>query len=78
MGLAVTALNAYAFDFFRSYADAAVNALHVMAGVGQVGAALILSLFRDLGFWWGGAAHGWGARRWDDSLSIAVVVASLD
>ncbi len=52
-GLTITALNAYAFDLFRTHADAAVTALHVMAGIGQAAAALGLSFFRDAGFWWG-------------------------
>ena len=34
-------------------ADAAVTALHVLTGLGQVGSSLILGFFRGLGFWWG-------------------------
>lgn len=52
-GLTITALNAYAFDLFRARADAAVTALHVLAGIGQTGASLVLNLFRTMGFWWG-------------------------
>jgi MFS family permease len=52
-GLCISALNAFAFDLFTRRADSAVTALHLMVGLGQVGAALILSLFVMLGFWWG-------------------------
>lgn len=52
-GLGISALNAYAFDLFRSRANAAVTALHVLAGVGQFSAPLILAQFVGLGFWWG-------------------------
>ncbi|MCB0170879.1 MAG: MFS transporter [Anaerolineae bacterium] len=52
-GFAVSALNAFAFDLFRDKADAAVTGLHVLTGLGQVGAALILGVFVGLGFWWG-------------------------
>lgn len=52
-GFTITALNAYAFDLFPGREDSAVTALHVMTGVGQVGAALILSLFLGLDLWWG-------------------------
>ncbi|MCB0210337.1 MAG: MFS transporter [Anaerolineae bacterium] len=52
-GFAVSALNAYAFDLFRDRADAAVTGLHVLTGLGQVGAALTLAFFNGLGVWWG-------------------------
>lgn len=52
-GLTITALNAYAFDLFRAHADAAVTALHVLTGSGQAASPLLLTLFRDLGLWWG-------------------------
>ena len=52
-GFALSALNAYAFDLFRDKADAAVTGLHVLTGLGQVGAALTLGFFSGLGLWWG-------------------------
>lgn len=52
-GFAITSLNALVFDRFRATSDTAVTALHVCAGVGQVGAALLLGLFIGLGAWWG-------------------------
>ncbi|MCB0163817.1 MAG: MFS transporter [Anaerolineae bacterium] len=52
-GFAVSALNAFAFDLFQDKADAAVTGLHVLTGLGQVGASLILGAFVGLGFWWG-------------------------
>lgn len=52
-GFAISALNAYAFDLFQEKADAAVTGLHVLTGLGQVGASLILGFFTGLGLWWG-------------------------
>ncbi len=52
-GFTLSALNAYAFDLFPQRADAAVTGLHVLTGLGQVGASLILGLFLGLGAWWG-------------------------
>ncbi|MEL7234741.1 MAG: MFS transporter, partial [Chloroflexota bacterium] len=52
-GFTISALNAYAFDLFPGKEDSAVTAIHVMTGTGQVGAALILSLFVGTGQWWG-------------------------
>lgn len=52
-GLTLTALNAYAFDLFPRRSDAAVTGLHVLTGLGQGGASLVLALFLSLGFWWG-------------------------
>ena len=52
-GLALTALNAYAIDLFPRRADTAVAMLHVLTGLGQVGAAVLLSLFLRVGAWWG-------------------------
>ncbi|MCG8351804.1 MAG: MFS transporter [Chloroflexales bacterium] len=65
-GLGITALNAYAFDLFPGREDAAIVGIHVMTGIGQIGAALLLSLFTG-----GGAniAAWWGAP-----LSVAIIV----
>ncbi|MBI4320191.1 MAG: MFS transporter [Chloroflexi bacterium] len=52
-GLTITALNTYAFDLFRDRPDAAVTGLHVLTGIGQVLASIILGLFLGLGSWWG-------------------------
>ena len=52
-GFTISALNAYAFDLFPGKEDSAVTAIHVMTGLGQVGAALILSMFVGLNRWWG-------------------------
>ena len=64
-GFTLSALNAYAFDLFRDRADAAVTALHVMTGLGQVGASLILNAFIGFGAWWGGP------------LAVAVALAAM-
>lgn len=64
-GLTITALNAYAFDLFPGRGDAAVTALHVLTGLGQVGAALVLGAFVELGVWWGAP------------LSVALAVAVM-
>ncbi|MCB0192017.1 MAG: MFS transporter [Anaerolineae bacterium] len=64
-GFTISALNAYAFDLFPGKEDSAVTAVHVMTGIGQVGAALILSLFMGLNIWWGAP------------LTIAVTVAVM-
>lgn len=53
VGFSVTALNAYGFDLFRNHADAAVAGIHVVVGVGQMGAPLVFTLFLSMGFWWG-------------------------
>lgn len=52
-GFTITALNAYAFELFPAREDAAVMGLHVLTGLGQVGAPQALGLFTGLGFWWG-------------------------
>lgn len=52
-GFSITALNAFAFDLFPGREDSAVTAMHVMTGIGQVGAALILALFMTIEAWWG-------------------------
>ncbi len=52
-GFTLSALNTYAFDLFPDRADAAVTGLHVLTGMGQVGASLVLNLFLGLGMWWG-------------------------
>jgi fucose permease len=56
-GLTITALNAYAFDLFPGKEDSAVTGIHVLTGIGQVGAALLLSVFTGGGqnpsAWWG-------------------------
>ncbi|NDJ78000.1 MAG: multidrug effflux MFS transporter, partial [Chloroflexi bacterium] len=52
-GFSISALNAYAFDLFPGREDSAVTAVHVMTGTGQVGAAMILSVFVGLDAWWG-------------------------
>lgn len=52
-GFTITALNAYAFDLFPGQEDSAVTAIHILTGTGQVGAALILSLFLGFDAWWG-------------------------
>jgi fucose permease len=64
-GFTISALNAFAFDLFPGKEDSAVTAVHVMTGTGQVGAALILSLFVGLNLWWGAP------------LTIAVAVALM-
>lgn len=55
--LTITALNAYAFDLFRGQENAAITGIHVMAGIGQFSAALLLSLVTQGGVyperWWG-------------------------
>lgn len=48
-GFTISALNAFAFDLFPGNEDSAVTAIHVMTGIGQVCAALLLGLFLGLG-----------------------------
>lgn len=52
-GFTITALNAFAFELFPGREDSAVTALHVLTGLGQVGASFVLSVFLMIGFWWG-------------------------
>ena len=52
-GFSLSALNAYAFNLFPGKEDSAVTGLHVLTGVGQAGAALMLKIFLDYGLWWG-------------------------
>jgi len=52
-GFAISALNTLALELFPARRDAAVTGLHVLIGLGQVGAALILAGFVGLGIWWG-------------------------
>lgn len=61
----ITALNAFAFDLFPGREDSAVTALHVCTGLGQVGAALVLSLFIGFGAWAGAP------------IAIAVAIAAM-
>lgn len=68
-GLTITALNAYAVDLFPGKENSAVTAAHIMTGLGQVGAALILSFFtaggEKIDSWWGAP------------LTVALVVVGL-
>lgn len=52
-GFTITALNAYAFELFPGREDSAVAGLHVLTGLGQVGASFVLGLFLMAGIWWG-------------------------
>lgn len=52
-GFTISSLNTYAVDLFPKRSDSAVTALHVMGGTGQVGSALLLSIFLELNAWWG-------------------------
>ena len=52
-GFTISALNAYAFDLFPNKSDSAVTAIHIMTGMGQIGAALLLNAFSAVSFWWG-------------------------
>ncbi|MFZ4826105.1 MAG: MFS transporter [Phototrophicaceae bacterium] len=52
-GFTISALNAYAFDLFPTASDTAVTAIHVMTGIGQIGASVLLSGFLGMGVWWG-------------------------
>jgi fucose permease len=52
VGFTLTTVNAYAFDFFRGHADAAINGAHTLVGVGQISAPLVLSLFVGFEVWW--------------------------
>lgn len=52
-GFTISALNAYAFDLFTNKPDSAVTAIHIMTGIGQIGAALLLNAFSSVSLWWG-------------------------
>lgn len=63
-GFTISALNAFAFDLFPNKRDSAVTAIHIMTGIGQVGAALLLNLFVGIDLWWGAPL----------AIAIAIVV----
>lgn len=52
-GFTITALNPFAYNLFPKNADSAVTALHVLLGAGTATSAILLNIFRGLGFWWG-------------------------
>jgi fucose permease len=52
-GLTVPALNTYADAFFPARADTAVLILNALLGVGTALAPVFVTLFVELGFWWG-------------------------
>jgi fucose permease len=52
-GLTVPALNTYANAFFPLKADSAVLTLNALLGVGTALAPVFVTLFAELGIWWG-------------------------
>src|SRR5262245_29810207 len=52
-GLTVPALNTYANAFFPLKADSAVLILNALLGVGTALAPVFVTLFVELGIWWG-------------------------
>lgn len=55
-GMALSALNAYAYDAFPGHEDTAVTFMHIIIGVGLFAGPSVLGQFINADMWWGGPA----------------------